>query len=85
MDDLNKLKEDFEYEKANIRVNYMLNIFAVLSYLIFDKIGEIVINGNSYNAHWGTIMVIAALLIFFYKEISVYSKKVIKKYVFGVK
>ena len=83
--EIKKLKYDFEIEKSNIRVNYMLNIFAVLIFLISDRFYNIKIFHTVINKDYITIFVILLFILFFIKDIIVYSKHFIKKYMIGVK
>lgn len=87
---IRKLEEDYKYEYANIRANYFLTIFIVLTYVILEINFEdnnvlFTVLGYNIDKMYLFVGISLGLLIFNYKNIYTYSKELIKRHIFKIK
>lgn len=87
---LSKLESDGKIEYANIRSNYFLTIFILLSFVIIEQLSYI----NNGLVHFmghdlsklSTFIVISSVLVAFnIKNIHVYTTYLVKRHVFKIK
>ena len=82
---IKNIEREHEIETSNIKINYLASIMIVLTYLMFDKIGNIEAFGVTFAPIASTLIVGIFIFIFFIKEALDYGKFISRKFVFGIK
>lgn len=73
--------EKGEIDRANIKINYIAAVVAVLAYIFFDRY-HIRVFGYTVSPIAGSIVTVLALELFLIKENVLYSKHLIRKFLF---